>query len=77
MVKDELIAPSGPQQFAGDAALKSWIMTARNPVGDEGRSQRIIQTLHGHGDRFVAAVTIGDQSALSLPAPGCPGPQCL
>src|SRR3989442_8667533 len=36
-------------------------MTARKAVGDEGRTQRIIQTLHGHGYRLVAAVTTEDQ----------------
>ena len=59
VVKDELIARLWPQQFVGDAALKSCIMTARKAVGDTGRRQRIIQTLHGHGYRFVAEVTTG------------------
>jgi DNA-binding winged helix-turn-helix (wHTH) protein len=71
VMKDELIAHLWPQQFGGDAALKSCIMTARKVVGDAGRSQRIIQTLHGHGYRFVAAVTTGDQPAptrTTLPA---------
>src|SRR5215813_1664641 len=61
VLKDELIAHLWPQQFVGDAALKSCIMTARKAVGDAGRSQRIIQTLHGHGYRFVAAMTMEDQ----------------
>ena len=59
VVKDELIAHLWPQQFVGDAALKSCILTARKAVGDTGRRQRIIQTLHGHGYRFVAEVTTG------------------
>jgi class 3 adenylate cyclase len=71
VMKDELIAHLWPQQFVGDAALKSCIMTARKVVGDTGRSQRIIQTLHGHGYRFVAAVTTGGRPAstsATLPA---------
>ena len=59
VVKDELIAHLWPQQFVGDATLKSCILTARKAVGDTGRRQRIIQTLHGHGYRFVAEVTTG------------------
>jgi DNA-binding winged helix-turn-helix (wHTH) protein len=56
VLKDELMSHLWPQQFVGDAALKSCIMTARKAVGDEGRSQRLIQTLHSRGYRFVAAV---------------------
>ena len=56
ILKDELIAHLWPNQFIGDTALKSCIMTARKAVGDAGRAQRIIQTLHGHGYRFVADV---------------------
>lgn len=61
VVKDELVAHLWPEQFVGDAGLKSCIMAARKAVGDAGRRQRIIQTLHGHGYRFVAAVTLEDQ----------------
>jgi DNA-binding winged helix-turn-helix (wHTH) protein len=71
LMKDEMIAYLWPQQFVGDAALKSCLMTARKAVGDTARSQRIIQTRHGHGYRFVAVVTTGDQPAptsATLPA---------
>lgn len=61
VVKDELVTHLWPNQFIGDAALKSCIMTARKAVGDAGRSQRIIQTLHGHGYRFVAVVTTEEE----------------
>ena len=62
-LKDELIAHLWPNQRIGDTALKSCILTARKVVGDAGRAQRVIQTLHGHGYRFVAAVTTEDQPA--------------
>src|SRR5262245_25970427 len=65
VLKDELVAHLWPKQFVGDAALKSCIMTARKAVGDAGRSQRIIQTLHGYGYRFVAAISTGEQMALA------------
>jgi class 3 adenylate cyclase len=38
---------------------------SRKAVGDEGRSQRIIQTLHSRGYRFVAALA---EASDSLPA---------
>jgi DNA-binding winged helix-turn-helix (wHTH) protein len=68
VLKDEIIAYLWPNQFIGDTALKSCIMTARKAVGDAGRSQRIIQTLHGHGYRFVAAVTPEEQGPLASAA---------
>jgi predicted ATPase/class 3 adenylate cyclase len=81
VLKDELLARLWPQQFVGDAVLKSCIMTARKAVGDTTRRQRIIQTLHGHGYRFVAAVTTEDQPAPAsavLPGPsGASAPPAL
>jgi class 3 adenylate cyclase/tetratricopeptide (TPR) repeat protein len=67
VLKDELVSHLWPQQFVGDAALKSCILTARKALGDAGRSQRFIQTLHGHGYRFVAAVTTEDQPVPTNP----------
>ena len=54
--KDELCDQVWPDQFISDATLESTIRTVRRAVGDSGRTQRIIETLHGHGYRFVAAV---------------------
>jgi DNA-binding winged helix-turn-helix (wHTH) protein len=70
ILKDELIAHLWPNQFIGDTALKSCIMTARKAVGDAGRAQRIIQTLHGHGYRFVADVITDEPT----PPAGSTGP---
>ena len=55
-IRDSLLDHLWPQQFVGDATLKSCIKEARQAVGDTGKAQRIIQTLHGRGYRFVAAV---------------------
>jgi DNA-binding winged helix-turn-helix (wHTH) protein len=63
VLKDELVEHVWPNQFIGDTALKSCMMAARKAVGDTGRTQRVIETLHGHGYRFVAAVTIEDQAS--------------
>jgi DNA-binding winged helix-turn-helix (wHTH) protein len=54
--RQELLAHLWPQQFVGEATLSSCIMEARQAVGDTGQAQRHIQTLHGRGYRFVAAV---------------------
>ncbi len=43
--------------FVGEAALTSRIKTVRQAVGDSGRAQRVIRTVHGKGYQFVAEVT--------------------
>jgi DNA-binding winged helix-turn-helix (wHTH) protein/class 3 adenylate cyclase/tetratricopeptide (TPR) repeat protein len=54
--QQDLLEHFWPQQFVGEATLKSCIKEARRSVGDTGKTQRIIETLHGRGYRFVAAV---------------------
>jgi len=56
VTKQELLTHLWPQQFVSDAALSYCIMAARKAVGDSGRGQRVIKTLHERGYRFVAAV---------------------
>jgi class 3 adenylate cyclase/predicted ATPase len=46
-----------PQQFVSEAALTYCIAEARKAVGDSGRAQRVIKTVHGRGYRFIAPVT--------------------
>src|ERR687891_2301302 len=54
--KDELLAQLWPKQFIGDGTLNACLMAVRKAIGDSGQGQRRIQTLHGRGYRFVAAV---------------------
>ncbi|HSF29004.1 MAG TPA: AAA family ATPase [Candidatus Tectomicrobia bacterium] len=56
VAKQELLTHLWPQQFVSDSALSYCVMTARKAVGDSGRGQRVIKTLHERGYRFVAAV---------------------
>jgi predicted ATPase/class 3 adenylate cyclase len=56
VTRQELFEHLWPDQFVSDAALERCIATARRAVGDSGRAQRVIQTLHGRGYRFVATV---------------------
>ena len=60
--QQDLLDHIWPQQFVGEATLKSCIKEARQAVGDTGKAQRIIQTLHGRGYRFVAAVAEASES---------------
>ena len=43
-------------RFVSEAAVTSRIKQARRAVGDDGRDQRVIRTIHGRGYRFVAPV---------------------
>src|SRR5215468_562512 len=54
--KTELLDQIWGNRFVTDSALSSRIKSARRAVGDTGRDQRIIKTIHGRGYRFVADV---------------------
>jgi len=54
--KDELLDHIWPERYITEAALNSRLMAARKAVGDSGRDQRLIRTLHGRGYRFVGTV---------------------
>ncbi len=47
--KQELAEQLSPDQYISDTVIANSILAARRAVGDSGRAQRIIQTLHGHG----------------------------
>jgi len=65
--QQELLEHLWPQQFIGDATLKSCIKEARQAVGDTGKAQRMIQTRHGRGYHFVAAVEEASESPAEGP----------
>jgi DNA-binding winged helix-turn-helix (wHTH) protein len=56
VTKQELGEQVWQGQFISDATLESTLAAVRRALGDRGRAHRYIQTLHGHGYRFVAPV---------------------
>jgi DNA-binding winged helix-turn-helix (wHTH) protein/pimeloyl-ACP methyl ester carboxylesterase len=54
--KEELFNVIWCGRTVSDAALSSRIKTVRRAIGDTGRDQRFIRTLHGRGFRFVGRV---------------------
>ena len=52
--KEELLDHIWGDRFVSEATLASNIRAARAGVGDDGRAQRVIKTIHGRGYRFVA-----------------------
>ena len=77
MTRQELFTHLWPERFVSDAALERCITVARRALGDNGREQRCIRTLHGRGYRFVAAVATrpdAEPRPLALASPLAPSP---
>src|SRR5215470_19526280 len=62
--KQELCEQLWPTQFISDATLDSCLAEARRAVGDSGRAQRVIHTVHGLGYRWVAPLEEDPAAAL-------------
>ena len=61
VTKDELLEVVWPQTHVSEAALAVCIREIRQTVGDNPRTPRFIETVHGRGYRFMATVTIADR----------------
>jgi len=66
--KDEILEKVWDGRIVSDAAIASRIKSARKALGDDGKAQRFIRTLHGQGFRFVASVRI-EREAAEVEAP--------
>src|SRR4051794_16930886 len=67
VTKEELLDEVWGDRFVSESALSSRIKAARRAIGDDGATQRIIRTLHGHGYRLVADVVEVAASDEALP----------
>ena len=65
--KDEIIEKVWDGRVVSDAAVASRVKSARQALGDDGKSQQFIRTIHGQGYRFVAQARIS-RSAATAPA---------
>ena len=52
--RDEVIEKVWDGRIISESALDSRIKSARRALGDDGKAQRFIRTIHGKGFRFVA-----------------------
>ncbi len=66
--REELLDHIWPERYISEAALNSRLMAARKAIGDNGRDQRLIKTVHGRGFRFVGTVTESPSGAPSADA---------
>jgi TolB-like protein/DNA-binding winged helix-turn-helix (wHTH) protein len=58
VTKDEIIDKVWKGRIVSDAAISSRIKAARHAVGDDGKAQSLIRTIHRRGLRFVGEVAI-------------------
>jgi DNA-binding winged helix-turn-helix (wHTH) protein len=56
VAKEELMDAVWGGRFVSETAVTSRIKQIRRALGDDGRKQRAVRTVHGRGYRFVAAV---------------------
>ena len=61
--KEEIIDKVWDGRVVSDAAVASRVKSARRALGDDGKSQRFIKTLHRQGFRFIANVKISRGTA--------------
>jgi TolB-like protein len=54
--KDEILEKVWDGRIVSEAAVSSRVKSARQALGDDGKSQRYIRTVHRQGFRFVASV---------------------
>ena len=67
--KEEIIEKVWDGRVVSDAAVASRVKSARQALGDDGKSQRFIRTLHRKGFRFVENVKVlRDTAAISADA---------
>ena len=66
--RDELFEKLWEGRVVSDSALASRIKSARRALGDDGRAQTIIKTVHGKGLRFVAEVQVRPAQAIVTPS---------
>jgi TolB-like protein/DNA-binding winged helix-turn-helix (wHTH) protein len=71
VTRDEIIERVWKGRIVSDTAISSRIKAARRAIGDDGKAQGLIRTIHRRGLRFVGDVVIeGAVSSTLDPAPG-------
>lgn len=64
--KEELFDTVWGSRYVTESALTSRIKALRRALGDDGRGQRLVRTVHGRGYQFVGAVS---ETAVDRPGP--------
>ena len=67
--KTDLLDNVWGDRFVSESALTTQIKALRRAVGDSGRNQEIVRTVHGRGYMFIADVTDSEPEAAPEPIP--------
>jgi TolB-like protein len=70
--KDEIIEKVWDGRIVSEAAVSSRVKSARQALGDDGKSQRYIRTVHRQGFRFVASVRVEQDEPSAVATPTAP-----
>jgi DNA-binding winged helix-turn-helix (wHTH) protein/tetratricopeptide (TPR) repeat protein len=62
--KEEIIDKVWDGRVVSDAAVASRVKSARQALGDDGKAQRFVRTIHGQGYRFVADARASRDTAI-------------
>jgi predicted ATPase/DNA-binding winged helix-turn-helix (wHTH) protein len=66
VTKEELLDSIWGDRFVSESALSSRIKHVRRALGDDGRRQELVKTVHGRGYRFVADVAVLDEAGAAV-----------
>ena len=64
--RDEIIEKLWDGRFVSEAAISTCVKNARRALGDDGKAQTLIKTVHGKGFRFTGTLT-GNQTPSAQP----------
>ena len=68
LTKDEIAEKVWDGRFVSDSAITSCLKHVRKALGDSGRNQKYIKTVHGQGIRFVAPVALKQSESANISA---------
>ena len=74
--KEELLDVVWRHRFVTESAVSSRIKSARRAIGDDGREQRLIRTIHSRGYQFIGDAHVAERATFRNPARD-PGPRTL
>lgn len=66
--RDDILAAVWHGRIVSEAALSSRVKAARQAIGDDGKAQSLIRTVHKRGFRFVGAVEMVEPAGGARPA---------
>ena len=75
--KEEILDTVWGDRFVSESALTSRIKALRRAVGDTGKTQRVVRTVHGRGYQFVAQAEERDETSVDLSAADDLPPQVI